>query len=210
MMKIFESEIHKIKYLNHKKDFDSNLYNVMSIYYNIDPFGRTLSNNGGYQSNIDVDLIKQEWTHPLLSTVIDECINIIKREKVKYNFQLFVDELWININSRDDCNSIHSHAPDVQVSRAGYNIEFNPENYYPLFSFIYYLVKKENMGDLCFYKMNDYYHQLIYGNKRSKKIESKCGDLLIFPSNEFHSVLPNNTDELRISFSGNVRFKRIL
>jgi len=118
--------------------------------------------------------------------------------EIKCNFNLYVANYWININSPNSYNKSHCH----------------PSSF--LSGCLYIKVPDKNCGSIIFenpscdlissymefyYKLSDEYSNLFPLNWVHEPIEGKC---LIFPSWLKHSVEPNLSKEDRISISFNV------
>jgi len=143
--------------------------------------------------------------HSLCNLHRDEnfCENYLNKLLDKINeldfMPLFkVTACWININGKGALNIPHSH-PGCDLS------------------LVWYIKTPENCGDLELenpflqtrVNLMDYFPEdftienTIVESVFLPPVEGKC---YIFPSDLRHSVLENNTDEYRISFSANLKF----
>lgn len=155
--------------------------------------GRVLSNYGGWQSDDFYLNSNQNAELNNLSNVINnklkECANTLK---LKSNKNISVDNLWININHKEDSNLLHTH----------------PGSF---LSGVYYVSTPENCGRIVFQhpsELIDFWWQsftecnsdITYSNVN---FEAKEGRLLIFPSWLKHYVQNNNSNKPRISIAFN-------
>ena len=136
--------------------------------------GRQKSNQGGYQSN----LLGPEDMPSQLKNQID----------LKVDGELI--QWWVNINGRGNTNACHDHydrTPPVQpVGTSG----------------VFYIsVPDDNMGDILFQGTMMRSHPTLYDPPL--RYEPKPNRLLIFPSDCFHSVEPNQSDKDRMSLAFN-------
>jgi len=152
--------------------------------------GREVSNVGGWQSN-DI----HEFDGTPLRPFVDWC----EKEIVHMSKDLgcggdtpIMDNMWININPKGSFNQPHVHP----VSR---------------FSGVFYITAPENSGDICFTRdANDYaLGSICPNNTRYSSAQwmyaPKENRAIIFPAWVKHQVLPNESDELRISLAFNLR-----
>ena len=80
---------------------------------------------------------------------------------------------------------------DIKVSNIGVSGVF------------YISIPEKNMGDIVFQDIFKRSNPLVYGYGPPKKFEPKQNMLLLFPSDFFHSVEPNQSDKKRISLAFN-------
>jgi len=146
--------------------------------------GVSLSNIGGWQSagqDLSRDFI--DWQIQLDKTVKHCCSQSGLPPLKLYN-------LWFNVNSRADYNSVHNHHGAV-------------------LSGVYYVDVPQDSGSIEFYRDDDseYYLPVLesYNNftKQKHVIDPEPGMLLLFPGWLKHSVQPNKSSSDRVSISFN-------
>jgi hypothetical protein len=154
------------------KELDYNYWvNQVYEYIKYNPKSENISNEGGYQSQTN---IQNEYTFfPLVNLLLEK----IKLLNGNSNIKIF--EMWINISKTGDFNHPHSH---------GY-----PNDHFQ--SGVLYLKTPLNCGNIVFLNPLD--------TNKSKHIEPKEKDLVIFPNIMSHYVTPNQSKEERISISFN-------
>jgi uncharacterized protein (TIGR02466 family) len=148
--------------------------------------GKIRSNRGGWQS--DTDLWNQEIFKPLLEKTIIIAQNIIA-DISKKTPQMVIRSMWGNINPKGGMNFSHVH-PSGWMSGV-YYIQLSKDNN----SIMFEDPRPARMMDFqrsCLIKDEYFTHQV------------EIGDLLLFPSWLPHSVVPNTSDENRISISFNI------
>ena len=183
----FDNLIHEIDFLK----LNEEIHNYIKKY---DPKGRTLSNQGGYQSNnIDYNIVRNEYK------LITDLLNIIDKKCKLFlnNENIFLLNSWININTKYDYNRLHYHPYSVLSGSIYLDI--------PLYD-------NETDGRFVFrrcrefedYNMEVHARNLdpIYKNI-SESINPKTGDILIFPSYLQHEVMPHLSKNNRISIAFN-------
>ena len=158
-----------------------------------DKQGRTISNLGGWQSQIlpikDKPLVDFERFIRNHLKDFSECYEY-------FNEIPRIDALWFNINKTKDANNTHNHA--------GVNS--------PDFSAVFYL--QVDGGRIHFINPDPYHNCMPTLKKKAPKhwnafnsaeyfIEPKPGDLIIFPSTINHWVEPNPSKNDRISLAFN-------
>lgn len=180
----------------YKTNFDLNVLEYDCLDLKNSAEGRVLSNYGGWQSKT----LKKSNLSP--NSVILNLFDLIE-QKSKILLQEFglknenIDvEGWININEKHNFNKIHTHPKSV-------------------ISGVFYVKVPENSGQIVFVNPNplvDVYlmdkveksNQLNSGLWKLTPIENW---LLFFPSWLSHYVLPNESDETRISIAFNIGVK---
>ena len=114
----------------------------------------------------------------------------MKSFRVQRNFRVELTGLWVNSNHRDHFNMPHTHSPDF-------------------FSGVWYLRVPEHSGGICFMNpvhANTYnYHNFFADDCFQDSATYYCrdNDLIMFPSYVEHLVMPNESDEERISVAFN-------
>ena len=153
-----------------------------------DPVGVVLSNSGGWQSKGNQ---KDSLITDNLYKVFNETINNLYQNKLE------IVNHWININGPDSYNVLHDH-PMSDLSGVFYiNV---PEN-----SGYIYFENPQNFkahAEITSYTMEASQQMQQHIQKYIKPIE---GLLLVFPAHLKHGVLPNQSNEDRISVSFNIR-----
>ena len=163
--------------------------------------GRTVSNYGGWQSN---NLSLQE--NVLKDLIIEIEKNLVSFKEplaLRKEFKLTVLNLWANVNEKGAVNIPHLHPGSV-------------------LSGVYYVTFPDNSGRLRLMHPNPNHFSIFsFLGGLEKLVEkptvftmenvefvTKPGALVIFPSHLYHYVLPNLSDDARISFSFNVTMKK--
>jgi len=155
--------------------------------------GRTLSNEGGWQSN-DLQLDKHPSLKDLFVSIQEHCS--IYTKQIDINASNTIDNIWVNINGYKDMNMIHTH-PNTMVSGVYYvqtpkdcgNIHFR----HPAFDQLIYDWSPEKVNNFNEYNSIEWW------------MPSKESVLYLFPSWLQHYVKPNlNKKEKRISISFNL------
>ena len=186
---IFRYHIENYKQIN--KDIIDLSYSLKSS----DPKGMVRSNHGGWHS--DTNFYQNEEVYPLrliLEQVIENVLNESKIDpEIPTPPYAYVPDMWCNINGNGDINNVHSH-PGCHYSGCYYvkipemkdNIDSGS------------LVFVDPRVHQNFLKGNDMYCMSTY------RITPEEGDILIFRSDMLHYVLPNKSDEDRISIAFNI------
>lgn len=180
-------------------DIDNNvLYNYSKQQKNNDK-GRSISNDGGWQSN-DIDPTQV----PQLTEFVQQIYYYSAAALDCYNYdctnmQLKIINMWININdNKHSYNKTHNHSGST-------------------LSGVYYVKGNENSGKICFPRSpeEDYIIQTTGQVKKTNKFtysearyipEEK--KLLLFPSWVSHYVETNENDDERISIAFNIGFNK--
>ena len=137
------------------------------------------SNRGGWQS----DLQKPEGEFaPLVKEIKEFCSHLPLDIK-----EIFIPQLWVNVNKRGDWNTIHQHG--------AYHLAGT-----------YYVKVPKDSGRIVFRDPRPSAIGNVFVNSRFDKGEFKNvnimeGLLMIWPSYLDHFVEPSQTDEERISIS---------
>ena len=134
---------------------------------------------------------------PGLQLEIAKVIEYLTRDILRINKKIGFKFLnsWINIHNKNDYSHHHYHSNSV-------------------FSGVYYLKAEEGQGDLEF-NNNTYsnnigslfkyeYDELNLINSSQHVFRSRTGSLIIFPSHLPHRVMPNTSNNKRISLAFNV------
>tara|TARA_A100000164_G_C21645877_1_gene648013 strand:- start:174 stop:740 length:567 start_codon:yes stop_codon:yes gene_type:complete len=173
--------------------FNYNLLSVEDWCYNErnKSDGRECSNEGGWQSN-DCEL------DTLISTPLEDiCYGILeKSEEFAHSFGIdhtpSIVNLWININPKNCYNRIHIH-PESRLSGVFWIKSTNTDD----------------SGPLVFMRENSYALETIAPIETKYSVNRfgyvpLSNNMLLFPSYLPHQVLPNKSDEDRISISFNL------
>lgn len=152
----------------------------------------SISNKGGYQSpNMPTN---DPQFSPLLEEITANINSLSKELGLRDNIKL--GNYWININGPGSFNTMHAH-PRALISVCVYIkipknsgiIELkNPNPHHQ------HYITADIVNSINWYTMDSY------------PVEPKEGLLLAFPSTTNHQVLPNNSDEDRISMALNYGF----
>ena len=154
--------------------------------------GRTLSNKGGWQSDILNDSILDMLLIKIL-TNISYYANLLDVKKDK---TISFTNTWLNINGQNDYNINHVHEGFI--------------------SGVYYPQASPDMGGLRLENHNNLksisWHGSNFNNYNTHNAENflvrpKTGLLVLFPSWLEHGVEPNTINDDRISFSFNTRIE---
>ena len=180
-------------------DVNNNINDIETIReyclsYKSKNISRLKSNVNGWQSN---DL---QGTHMPLNNLF----KLIEKKSNEFAKQIGLkevrlDNIWININTKNSSNKEHTHPNSV-------------------LSGVYYVNCNEESGDIYFVHPSattmqyDWQDKSIYDFNNitgaNRNIRPNTGDLLIFPSWLSHGVHPNNSENFeRISISFNMRLK---
>jgi uncharacterized protein (TIGR02466 family) len=154
------------------------------------------SNKGGWQS---VSTLKdREDFIPYSQFLLDQS-HIALGKLFTYNTKLELLSCWFNCNRDDNGNEWHIH-PSADVAGC------------------LWLKTTENSGPLSFMNPHQYDHYLWHEKCKSIMkekyafdgnlfIKPIAGTIILFPPNTFHKVMPNDTDEERMSIAFNLRIK---
>ena len=137
------------------------------------------SNDGGYQTPF------LEWKdfHPKGIEYIERVVgNLIGTEiRTVQSYKSFkVPQWWCNINGKGDWNLPHTHQ-------------------FVDYALVFYLTDSDKLLNF----MNP--HPQSPGNLHYNSIDAKKGDILIFPADLLHFVLPNERDTNRVCISMNLQ-----
>jgi len=133
------------------------------------------SNKGGYQSP------PFDWDkfHPQGIEYIESKV----KEIIGDDYKLGVDSWWYNINGKGNWNLPHSH-PGCD------------------FALVWYLTDSDGLLQI----MNPHLNvKLTKPLSNSVTIDAKVGDILMFPAEIVHYVLPNERETDRVSISVNLQ-----
>jgi uncharacterized protein (TIGR02466 family) len=125
-----------------------------------------------------------------LKNEIEKSLNFYIKDVLKYNVEIYITQSWLNFANKGDSHFSHNHANSflsgVLYIQANDHITFEQEKKFIL------RITPESYNE---------------NNSESVDVDSKTGDLIIFPSWLHHNVKENLTDELRISLAFNTFIK---
>jgi uncharacterized protein (TIGR02466 family) len=144
------------------------------------------SNYGGWQS--DVHLHENAIFEPLRDHVSGVCARVFKVKGARFH------QMWACINKKHDQNLIHSHTNNYNLSG------------------VYYLNVPRDSGEIVFRDprpgANQAPNRLFKDDGDSEYLMPTEGLIILFPSYLEHFVLPNRSDNDRISMSFNLTLER--
>lgn len=144
------------------------------------------SNYGGWQS--DVRLQENLVFKPLCDHIGALCARIFKVKGAK------IHQMWACINKKGDQNLIHSHTNNYNLSG------------------VYYVSTPRDCGEIVFRDprpgANQAPYRLFKDDGDSEYFMPSPGMIILFPSYLEHFVLPNRSDEDRISMSFDLTLER--
>jgi uncharacterized protein (TIGR02466 family) len=159
--------------------------------------GNKISNHGGWQSK-NLNINENEEIKKLTIEITKESFNFLKIFSMKKEYNLYFENIWININKKGDFNTPHIH-PNSFISG------------------VYYVNCNEQSGRIIFENpcqpfdcfMNSEQIETInsYNAGKAFHIPQK-NKLVLFPSYLNHYVEPNRNTEDRISLSFNLSLKK--
>jgi uncharacterized protein (TIGR02466 family) len=174
---------------------------ILKLCYDLrkdDTVGRTLSNQGGWQSQ-DFESDR----HPELADLVKKILNQAENCIRDYGYDedecmLAMGNMWANINGENHTNSVHIH-DNAFLSGA------------------FYVKAEPGQGPINFYK--SYSQDYIVASQARVKhytpisasamsFHPKVGKLIMFPGYLPHGVERNGTNSDRISISFNVKLMR--
>ena len=154
---------------------------------------RTVSNRGGFQTNNIKNKILEEFL------ITSSAHMLTSNYKFKKSVKFILNNFWINENLKNNYNKPHSHL--------GQNVDF---------SGTYYLKAPKNSGNI-FFESNDPSREMFqtfksfiepsFDFQNHIDFEPKDNDFVLFASNLRHGVMPNKTNEKRISVAFNLMIR---
>ena len=197
---IFPTEIwmKEIDYIDNKE-----LKNVILEKEKVEPYAapgsdrrlspKQISNVGGWQSADD--LVDDVRFSNIVECVKESFIEVSNKNNYKDELEMYVDNMWANINRYKDFNMSHIHGESdwsfcyyVSVPQNSGNIVFSDPR----------LTRVSRPRDSFLKNFNNDFQHGTYG------VSPSDGELIIFPSYLEHSVENNESNEPRISVSGNI------
>ncbi len=162
--------------------------------------GRKISNIGGWQStDIYLDNLNEYKKFKSIQIVLNIINQKIEEFAKEINLdpqqKLELDNVWINLNGTGHYNDQHAH-----------------ENCF--FAGVLYVNVNVNTGDIVFVNNNinphfEFSSTKAYPVHHNVSYKPENGKIIIFPSWAQHKVLPNESDEVRISLSFNIQLKQL-
>ena len=151
---------------------------------------------GGNEHTVDTYVLDKEELKNIKKSLM-ECVKVYAEQAIKFDdkkAELYITQSWLNFNKKNTHHHPHYH-PNSILSGVVYLSENSEHTKLQRFisnrKNVIVLPKKE-LGII---------------NSESFLIETSYGSCVIFPSTLMHSVLPNTTDEVRITLSFNVFVK---
>ena len=193
-MNCYTTDLFKQTLHSFKLNLNLNELNNYCFNYTINNQSKKVSNAGGFQSS---NIIGNEKCIQNLTEKISHAVNFVSKEYYNIKKNLNISNLWFNINKNKDFNLEHDHATSI-------------------LSGVFYSKTPLNSGEIVFVSSEnthiylnsnielDYYNNL---NSSTYSIIPEEGMLHIFPSWLKHYVLPNMSNEQRISFSFNTHLQ---
>ena len=194
LIPVFPTVIFREEIKNYK-DFKEELIKYAYKERSLDPQGEEKSNLGGWHSKSKY----ASFENPI-SLVVNKLIIEMLRNKDHFNIKNFnIDSMWININQPGNSNTKHIHG--------GSDL-----------SGVFWIKQPQNGGRIALESPHVFsqYRQLIsYNPEIAQKLsaaqridfEPVEGAILIFPSDLYHWVTINVSNEERISVSFNINLK---
>lgn len=156
-------------------------------------YERMPSNNGDYTKIKDVLTLLPNTRNKIEQHIKYYVEEVLYIERDRYKFP--ITKSWVNIHKHKDEAQHHFHGNAI-------------------ISGVYYFKVPENSGDICFPRphlinnfLNNIFtfntHTVNERNTHEYRITPKEGMLLLFPSQVFHSVSINNSNEQRYSLAFN-------
>jgi uncharacterized protein (TIGR02466 family) len=178
---LWPTAVMQSKFVDHLEDMKQEIYRLTTI-----PNSIKKSNYGGWQS--DVDLHENPAFKPLCGHIGTLCAQVFNGNAAKLH------QMWASINKKHDQNLIHSHSNSYHLSG------------------VYYLSVPEDSGDIVFRDPRpgalSAPNRLFKDDFDHANFTPFAGLMILFPSYLEHFVLPNRSDEDRISMSFNLTLGR--
>lgn len=166
--------------LNLNNNFEADIETCYAIKEKMPSVKR--SNVGGYQSDY-INFIE------LFPVITKKLFPILDALCTELHMQGSVNGAWLNINKKHEYNLVHTHP---QSSLSG----------------VLYLSTNKRSGDIVFYNPAPVQHYPSISTlpkfPSQHAFTPENGDVIIFPSYLEHCVMPNLSDEDRISISFNI------
>tara|TARA_Y100000389_G_C17471282_1_gene531365 strand:+ start:7580 stop:8173 length:594 start_codon:yes stop_codon:yes gene_type:complete len=164
-----------------------------------DPEGRSISNNGGWQSS-NLILGQYDEFNQFLETVTElsfTCLDSYGYVAGAYKLEMLNG--WFNVNQKGDSNQIHTHGGSF-------------------ISGVYYVEAEQDQSELIFYKNFSEDHIITSAGDIENytpisgatcRYPPKSGRLILFPSYLPHGVLPSTSNKERVSMAFNMRMTNV-
>jgi uncharacterized protein (TIGR02466 family) len=150
----------------------------------------------GFKNNLTDNLPRDEAID-LQKIFIDEA-ELYLKELTNKKIELVLRESWTTHTSKYGFNTPHSHADNTVIG-------------------VYYLRTFDKCGDLLLHDPRGSHGFLpkyeidtagtLVSDRSYHRINPNVGDLVLFPAYLVHSVEPNMSDETRVSFAMNFKYK---
>jgi len=194
IVNLFPNSIHNLEIT----DFDECKDELVKEIYQErerDPKGRTVSNQGGWQSNSHE---LHECKSEMLQKVIKNLLSEFKKNLLQEDIGITC-EGWMNINGPGNFNVKHNH-PRCHLSG------------------VFWIKVPKNSGSIMFHspeifnrfqELDSYEEDFCYNSNcyMTHNFAPHEGRILIFPASLEHHVEKNNSNEDRISYSFNILLK---
>lgn len=195
-MNCYTTDLFKQTLYSFKLDLNLDELNNYCFNYASNNKSEKKTNLGGFQSS---NIIGNEECIQNLTEKIFYTVNFVSKKYYNINKNLNISNLWFNINKNKDFNLEHTHPHSI-------------------LSGVFYSKVPLNSGEIVFVSSENahiylnsngkieinYYNNL---NSSTYSIVPEEGILHIFPSWLKHYVLPNVSNEERISFSFNTHLQ---
>jgi uncharacterized protein (TIGR02466 family) len=178
---------------------NSPIINLCNKLRSEDPVGRTISNNGGWQSKDFKPTNYAEFAEfaTVVTSMSMQCLSDYGYVPNTYKLEML--NAWFNVNQEGHSNQIHTHGGSF-------------------ISGVYYVKAETSQSEILFYKnfTEDYvitsagdisHYTPISG--ATCRYPPKTGRLVLFPSYVPHGVLPSTSKEERISLAFNMRMTNV-
>lgn len=175
---------------NFKINIPEDLIDKINKLRESDPEGRIYSNVGGWQSN---DIGNNPDFKEICVNIYNILPEVYKDVYTKNDKQIRLLSIWINVSKGDDSNISHVH-PHNHISGCLY-VKCNGNSGAISFTNPSKDLMQHYGFDALTTNNNVFQWQLDY--------TPSVGDLIVFPSWVYHSVLPSNDNEERISIAFN-------
>jgi len=190
-MQILELFPTPVMIVNIKEEIkESEIFNIKKL--SLDKKNLIPNGNNGNFFHKNVDVLKNHIPNSKLEKTLNKYIDIFLKDIwLEKEAELVITSSWFNINPKHTIHHEHRHPNSI-------------------LSGVLYLNTDEKSGDFVMYNSKAYSRQVssfAFGsNKFVEKTKNYCPklyDLVIFPSDLKHSVLPNasNYDRMSLSFN---------
>lgn len=193
-MKLFPLEIHKTTYKENLNQIAELLQRHMNHYEDIKKNNQGSMRGNGICSYVQKrDLHHDEEFIPVVNFILEQTSIYWKKIGYAEKYKPIIKEMWFNVYKEQSYIDIHNHAPIVTTCS-------------------FYIQKDSNDGNIVFenplatllkhqpyYISKENYHTLF-----EQEIDTKSGDLILFPGWLNHKTLPNTSKKDRIMIGANI------